>query len=291
MEIRNRKAAKTTALILVCLCATVAALTAAPRTTESATAKRKFTLKFITYNVCALPDMFIFDRNLVMPTSKRLEYIGERLKKYDVAGLQEAFQFKRTILEKELGEYYVGHGADIANIKNVGSGVYTFSRYSVTRIYYERWNPSSGADSFSHKGLVEITTEIAPGLSLDVYNLHGQAGGENSEEIRSINYDQLNNSIKMLSRGTGHPIVMLGDYNCEFGEPACDHLLKITGVKSVIPKQEGVDHIFYDENNSNWKITVLDYKKAFPYDGDGMVNGKYVSDHEAFEATLQFEEK
>lgn len=291
MEKRNKKAAKTTALILICLCASIAALTSAPRSAKSETAKRKYTLKFITYNVCVLPDFIIYDRNLIMPTSKRLEYIGDRLKKYDIIGLQEAFQFKRTIFEKKLGEYFVGHGADIANVKNVGSGVYTFSRFSITRIYYERWTPSSGADSFSLKGLVGVTTEVAPGLSIDVYNLHAQAGGENADQIRTMNYDQLNNGIKMLSRDKKHPIVYLGDYNCRFGEADCDYLLKITGAKSVMENQEGVDHIFIDENNSNWKITVLDYKKAFPYDGDGMVNGKYVSDHEAFEATLQFEEK
>jgi len=136
----------------------------------------------------------------------------------------------------------------------------------------------------SHKGFVAARTVVDPTLEIDVYNLHAQAG---DDEYRLKQFGQLLEAMQSFSFGGGRPVLAIGDFNCEVGKKECDWLIEKAGLIHVDPDPEGIDHIFYNENNSGWDIEVMDYGVAF----DEPVNGKKLSDHDAFEATLRFKKQ
>lgn len=240
------------------------------------------TLNFVTYNVCALPDMITAERNLA-PVRERMPKIGVRLQGYDIVALQEVFVTERSYLERKMRAYYVARGTDGGGMRAPGSGIYTFAHAPIPRVHFERWDGLVIADAYSHKGFVAATVNIGDGLDIDVYNLHAQAGG--FPELRKKNYEQMAEYMKRNSFGSGRPIVALGDFNCEIGEPECKRLLEITGLKHVNPQPYGIDHIFYNENGSNWKISVVSFGTVFA----DKVDGRTLSDHDGFEAKLKFD--
>jgi len=241
-------------------------------------------LKVVTYNVCGLPDLFTYDRNLAQ-MKKRFDYIGEKLNAYDIIGLQEMFVGERSRIESALGKYFVGHGTDTGSALKFGSGVYTFSRWPISKIHYEEWRVSEGPDSLSHKGFVMVTTHLGGGLDMDVYNLHAQAGGRRGLGVD--NMKQLVEAMEFLSFGGGRPVLLIGDFNCEFWDFQCAEFVKNSSADVVYRDQQGVDHIFYHENGSGWKIKVLDHKAVFTE----KLGGRLVSDHNGFEVNFRFEKE
>ncbi len=268
--------------LIVVLCASTTTLAEKDFTAEAKKPLAEYTFKVITYNICGLPDLITYGRNLA-PMDKRFKYIGRNLRRYDIIGLQEAFVKKKSIIENELGAYYQVHGTDTGVANPIGSGVMIFSRWPIYRSHYEKWRKSVGPDALSHKGFVLATTKIGKDLMIDVYNLHAQAGGS-KEKIDIDNMYQLANAMKKLSVGDGNPILLIGDFNCRFGDEQCSVLLKETGVTNVMDGQKGVDHIFYRTNNSGWNIEVESHAVVF----DKKFNGKRISDHEGFEVVFKF---
>lgn len=245
----------------------------------------EYTFKVITYNICGLPDLITYDRNLA-DMDRRFKYIGRKLRRYDIIGLQEAFVKKKSIVENELGSYFQVHGTDVGVSSTIGSGVMTFARWPIYRSHFEKWRKSVGVDSLSHKGFVLATVRINSELWIDVYNLHAQAGGS-KERVDIDNMYQLAEAMRSLSFGNGNPILLIGDFNCRFWDEQCTVLLEETGVENVLAEQEGVDHMFYHENESEWDIEVESHAVVF----DERPKGKLISDHDGFEVVFKFSRK
>ena len=242
----------------------------------------EYDLKVITFNVAGLPDMITFKREFAK-TKKRFAYIGEHLKGYDIIAIQEAFIPEREIIEKSLKDYYVVHGVDVGTVKILGSGVYTFSRWGVTASHFEKWPHLAGADAMSHKGFVAATVKVSPELTIDVYNLHGQT---RYDDLKIENYTHLAEFMKYFSGGSGRPILLIGDFNCRYGDEPCAHVVSSMNMTHAAPDLEGlkVDHIFYNENGSGWSISVQNAALVMTEELDG----KRISDHKGLAATLRF---
>jgi endonuclease/exonuclease/phosphatase family metal-dependent hydrolase len=247
-------------------------------------AKKPLDIRFITYNICALPDLVTVERDLA-PAEKRMPVIGEKLKAYEIIGVQEAFIQERFLMERRLQVYYAVYGGATGRVRTPGSGVAIFSKWRPVKSVYEKWEQSKGYDSLSGKGFVMATIPITDGLAVDVYDFHAQAG---NPEIRTTNYHQLDTALQRYSIGTGRPIVVMGDFNCEVDEPECDWFIAKHGLIHAAGAgvdKSAIDHIFFNENNSGWKISVLnagfEFTKPF--------HGQKLSDHDAFAATLRFE--
>lgn len=250
----------------------------------AARAEAPVDIHVITYNVCGLPDVVTQPRHLG-PAVKRFPLIGEALQKFDIIALQEMFIPERHLIEQKLRLFFVARGADSGFPIAPGSGVYIFSRWSIPRFLFERWDDMHSYDSLSLKGFVASRVVIRDDLQVDVYALHAQAGG--SERYRISNYDQLLREVKTFSIGTGRPFLILGDFNCELGDAECKHLIENGGLSRAPVKGERVDHIFFNENGSQWKISVV--SASFFYAKDP--KGRDLSDHDGIEAVLRFEKK
>ncbi len=272
-------------MLLATCCATLHAAKSAAKPTGKEDLN-SYQIKIVTYNVAGLPDFITFNRKLA-PTKTRFAHIGDLLKKYDIICLQEMFIKDREIIEKKLPSYYVVHGADVGEVKLLGSGVYTFSRWPVTSSHYEKWEHLTDADMLSLKGFVAATVVISPTLSIDVYNLHGQTGKSQDKAAMKIkNFERLAKYMDYQSGGSGRPVLLLGDFNIKTGDEVWNSIMKNTGVVAIPDPVKGKpDHLFYKENGSGWRITVVETGTEF-IDPD---TKKKTSDHIAFQATLKFE--
>jgi endonuclease/exonuclease/phosphatase family metal-dependent hydrolase len=246
--------------------------------------KRVHDVRFLAYNVCGLPDFITQNRGLIRPVKDRFLLIGDRVKNnYDVVAMQEVFVPDRYVLESKMRKFFVARGTDSQVADPTGSGVYIFSKGPIIRSVYERWERMHGPDAWSHKGFVGATTRVPGGPDVDVFSLHAQAGGDS--ETRIDNYRQMLEAIKRFSAGDGRPVIVMGDFNCEAGDEECIWLLKNSHLKDADPKSDGVDHVFYDDNGSGWKISVVSTRLVF----DEKTDGRSLSDHLGLEAVLRFE--
>ena len=278
---RSSSASKRSAFFLCLAFIVLCAVVSAQQKNENR--QRPLELKVLTYNICGLPDYITSERNLITPAKKRLRLIGDLIKGYDIIGLQEVFIPDRYIIERKLRNHFVARGTDSPKANPTGSGIYIFSKGEIRKSIYERWNKLYDFDAFSEKGFVGAVTTLPGSLDIDVYNLHGQASA--GSEARIANYKQLLNAVARFSKGSGRPILILGDFNCAIGEVECTWLLEHSNLKHANPALVDVDNIFYSENGSGWKITVVSAKYVF----NEKVNGKRISDHFGLEAVFRFE--
>jgi len=274
---------KKLAVIMLCAAALLVAAGAARRTSAETAAPRtrdRIELRILTYNICGLPETLTSDRELI-PMKKRYEYFAKKFRGYDIIALQENFDRNREIIEKGLPNYYVARGTDTLGYAKLGSGLYTFSRWTVTGSFFLEWEGMRGYDARSHKGFLAATVKISDGLSIDVYNLHAQAGGEN-RDVRLKGFDMMFEAMEYYSSGSGRPIILLGDFNCGKHYDEVMGLIAARGFIHVKPGLPKVDHIFFKPNGSGWKIEPLRAEKVFTE----RVGGLRFSDHEALETTL-----
>ena len=281
------------ALAMILCCAARIPAKETPSSGASAPAKvaaskgaESFDVKVITYNVAGLPNFITFNRNLA-PTAERFSRIGDRLQQYDIIGIQEAFIPAREIIEKKLGEYYVVHGADVGKVKLMGSGVYIYSKWTVTQSHYEKWQHLADADALSLKGFVSATVNVSPGLAIDVYNVHGQTGKSPDKVVMKLkNYERLARYMEYQSGNSGRPVLLIGDFNVKDGDPVWKSIAEGMGLTMIPDPVKGKpDHLFYKDNGSGWRISVLESGSDFTEE----INGRRFSDHIAFHATLRFE--
>src|SRR6185295_18414199 len=120
----------------------------------------------------------------------------------------------------------------------LGDGLNTFSRFPFDEIIRVRWNGchQSAADCLALKGFSVVRMTIAPGVVVDVYDLHMEAGGDPEDDVlRDEGVTQLSNFIQ--SHSAGRPVIVGGDFNLHtHAEPDSSQfqrLLAETGVLDV----------------------------------------------------------
>lgn len=96
----------------------------------------------------------------------------------------------------------------------VSDGLNRFSRFPFGEVTRRRWVDcdDSAADCLSLKGFSVARTELAPGVCVDVYNLHGEAGSTpNDFDLRDDNTRDLLDFMSDYS--AGRAVIVGGDFN------------------------------------------------------------------------------
>lgn len=96
----------------------------------------------------------------------------------------------------------------------VSDGLNRFSRFPFGEVQRRRWEEcdNSAADCLSLKGFSVARTEVADGVCIDVYNLHGEAGNtENDLRLRDENTTAMIAFIENFS--AGRAVIVGGDFN------------------------------------------------------------------------------
>ena len=250
------------------------------------------TANFITYNVAGLPQV-LSSGDPVHNTSE----IGRRLNRYDVVAVQEDFNYNHFLFGTNKLPYKTKWMGPVP----IGDGLDAMSVYKISDVQRVKWKNCHGADCLTPKGFFYSKLELLNGVTIDFYNLHSNAGSEDSRDTdaRRANLIQVFNYIQTHSEG--RPVIVMGDFNSRYTR-ATDTLeifyqLGFTDTWIEMPREgifpikgadalkdcdnpssgtcETVDRILY-RSNEQVKFKLLDFQK--PRD-EFQRDGADLSDH------------
>lgn len=181
------------------------ALAAAPLAAEGGT------FSVLTYNVAGLPEGLSGSHPLANHPQ-----ISPLLNAYDLIGVQEDFYY-HDLLVADLEHTYQSVKDDSIPF---GDGLNSFSRLPFGDFTRVTWDEcfgqfSNGSDCLTPKGLSFQRHEVEPGVFLDVYNWHADAGNDEEDRAaRRSNTRQLYGLIDAQS--AGNAVIVLGDTNSRY---------------------------------------------------------------------------
>ncbi len=167
---------------------------------------------FLNFNVAGLPSLTASSEK-----AARQKLLGQKVGAdgYDIVAVQEDFGYDGDFAAG-LGMPFRSYGPQSAAF---GDGLNVFSKTAVYNVAREGWNKKGGmlweGDIVSQKGVMLAVVELAPGVYVDVYNLHADAyGGQESVDARYDNFNQTMNFINKYSKD--HAVIVTGDFNEAF---------------------------------------------------------------------------
>ena len=189
----------------------------------------------LSYNVAGLPQEFSKENpGLHMPL------ISPRLNAYDVVLTQENFDWWQPVAGLlDFANYFGRLRQDVTHPYRsgqhpgpfavgvdpsqrpllVGDGLGMLARYPFTEPVRVPWTDCFGgivgpgaADCLAMKGFSMATMTLADGRTVDVYDLHGEAGSDPQDQVlQAADYRQL--AAFVNARSAGHAVVLAGDTN------------------------------------------------------------------------------
>jgi hypothetical protein len=245
-----------------------------------------FTL--LTYNVAGLP-IFVSQSDPV----HNMPQIGALLNLYDVAVVQEDFAYHDAL---NAGAKHVFRSQPLLPDAKVGigDGLNLFSRFPLSHVERVAWRAcsgrfSNGSDCLAPKGFAYGSLELAPGIDVDLYDLHMDSSNAPADiTARAEQADQL--AAYMEHRSAHHAVIVAGDTNMGGeSEQILQQFLKRTGLTDACralscghPRL--IDRVMYKSS------TVVELRASgFVVDSRFVRDdGKDLSDHEAIGVVMQW---
>jgi hypothetical protein len=284
----------------------------------AATKNGRFNL--LTYNVAGLPA----EVSGLRP-GKNLPRIGPLLNRYDVVLTQEDFDWWREgglgagldferyheLLVAETNHQFrsaphpgidpAGVAADRLARVDFGDGLAFLSRYPIDGNARVPWAgcfgqpggaDDGGGDCMALKGFSFGQLTLADGATVDLYNVHGEAGDTDADRaLRAADFEQLARHIEETS--TGRPVIVAGDANLRTDERDEDRqvwstFLEATGLTDACAALDcdspgRVDKVAYRSGDG----VDLDVRAHEPHPKRFVdEEGRPLSDHVALEVTM-----
>jgi hypothetical protein len=195
-------------------------------------------LSMLSYNVAGLPQQFSREN-----PEENLPLISPKLEPYDIVLTQEDFDWwSRTLDNIDFVNYHerlradvtheyqttehpgpqaVGVDTDLRPLPLVGDGLGFLSRFPFENVVRVPWPRCFGGvdvrdggagDCLAMKGFMVGTFQLAEGVVVDIYNLHAEAGGtETDQELQAEDFEVLAEFIDEHSKGRA--VILGGDTN------------------------------------------------------------------------------
>jgi hypothetical protein len=177
--------------------------------TSSATVGGTFSL--LNYNVAGLP--VVHEPPTTLSMEDAATQIGLRLPPYDVVNMQEDFNYHAYIYAGDTHAYRT----PTSGPAGFGDGLNTVSNYSFSDFQRVTWSscyPDNG-DCITPKGFSLMRLRLAPGVYVDYYNLHTNAGTSSGDETaREAEWQQLD--AFMAADSAGNAVIIAGDTNSRY---------------------------------------------------------------------------
>ncbi len=173
----------------------------------------------------------------------------------------------------------------------VSDGLNRFSQGPFDPVIREAWEGcfgelENGADCLAQKGFSVARTTLAAGVTLDIYNLHMEAGnGPEDEQVRDDGVTLLSDFLNAFS--ASEAVIVGGDFNLHSDEEPdstqFQRLLSETGLTDVCdflgcPEPGRIDKFLFRSNDS---LTLTPRSWNFETDVFVTDDGQPLSDHEA----------
>lgn len=206
-------------------------------------------IELLTYNVAGLPE-------IVSPSSpkRNLPLVSPLLNAYDLVVAQEDFVYHEKLVARAAHPYQFEPKP--AKDAFVGNGLTTLSNFPFEGVEHVAWESCNGyltalSDCLSEKGFSVGRVHLSREVSVDIYNIHADAGGDPDDvEARRSEYEQLAHYVQGHSKGRA--VVLAGDTNLDGAVPedraVLDRFLSATGLadscRQVTCTFEGIDRVF-----------------------------------------------
>lgn len=247
------------------------------------------TIHAITLNVAGLPEGLSSGYPL-----KNTAEMGIRLNNYDLVNVQEDFNYNHLLYGKSNHKYKTKWDGPVP----FGDGLNTMSNYKISNLDRKKWKNCNGTDCLTPKGFSYSQIEIVDGITIDLYNIHANAGSGDIKdtEARRSNLIQIFEYIQEKSKGRA--LIVMGDFNSRYTRTADtleifqqlnlidtwldfarngvypnkndDNLTECSDPSSAIC--ETVDRIFF-RSSGQIEFRILDYQKPraeFQRDGEDL---------------------
>ena len=239
--------------------------------------------RLLTYNVAGLPE-------LVSPShpATNMPLISPLLNLYDVAFVQEDFSYHSAL--NSLAKHEFRSALMRSTLSLMPDGLSMFSSFPLSETRRQRWTRCSGfvdraCDCLADKGFSYTQLEVSPGLTIDAYNVHADAGDDPSDiDARRRNFAEL--ELFILNRSRGHAVIVAGDTNLSVVSSSADastleHFSKSTGLvdacEHVSCPDTEIDRVFY-RGNGNVELGATGWWKDLRF---VTPDGQELSDHPA----------
>lgn len=265
---------------------------------------REVEFELLTYNVAGLPEVLSGSE-----PSVNTELIGPLLNDYDVVLVQESWRTpddNPTDLRTyhEILEAASTHEQQSVPLPaplgtepdrptaQLSDGLNRFSDFAFEPVVRRRWTTcgEASADCLSLKGFSVARTTLASGLEVDIYNLHMDAGGEDSA-VRAENVAEL--SAFIVEESAGRAVIVGGDFNLHIDEePDATQfadLLVATGLADVCTdldcdEPNRIDKVLF---RSDGGVTLEPIGWMAEIDAFTRADGEPLSDHDAIAVTFR----
>jgi endonuclease/exonuclease/phosphatase family metal-dependent hydrolase len=207
------------------------------------------TFELVTYNVAGLPEGLSGSHPLA-----NLPLIGKLLNQYDIALVQEDFAYPLE-LRRELHHAH-GTPAFVREARlDFGDGLSQFARSPFSAFVRVPWQSCNGVfdaffDCLTPKGFTSARHSFSDGVTVDVYNLHMDAGWSDADKAaRESQVTQLVSAIRQQS--AGNAVIVGGDTNISWRERGLlDRLLAGAELRDACAQARcaepwRVDRVFY----------------------------------------------
>jgi endonuclease/exonuclease/phosphatase family metal-dependent hydrolase len=247
-------------------------------------------LRVLTYNVAGLPQgLSSSNPNVDIPQ------ISPKLDAYDLVCTQEDFVFNAQLIASDHHAHRTTPLFGYATF--VGDGLDTFSDAPFTPPHRVKWSVSHGVihydnDALASKGFSFVRMEVSPGVTIDVYDLHADAGGDAGDEsARQTQYQQLAQFVAYFS--LDQPVIICGDTNLETARSTTDEttlqtLLAATGTTDMARTLGGdpgcIDRIMI-RSTPHLTFTPVRWRLADEFKD---AQGNPLSDHDAVNVDLDW---
>jgi hypothetical protein len=299
------------AALIIATAALPAAAVAA--TGERASEQPSGRFSALTYNVAGLPAALSGSEPDV-----NTELISPLLNAYDLVLVQESWinpdppipglEVFHEVLVSQVTHPYLSEpappplGSDPRRPEAfVSDGLNRMSRFPFGELTRVMWDNCFGgadtsdggaADCLSQKGFSVATTAIAPGVEVDVYNLHAEAGNTPPDQrYRAADFEQL--AAFIAARSGGRAVVVGGDFNLNtdraVDREVFDAFLAATGltdVCGVLDCGDDADRIDKFVYRSGGGVTIAPLTHRFERETFRRADGAPLSDHDPLAVTF-----
>lgn len=184
----------------------------------------------LSFNVAGLPK-FLNDNGQSgdKDTNTRLMGTVMAQRGFDIIHVQEDFNYHKELYETDNHPYR----SSTSGGAGIGSGLNTLANFPFTDYRRIKWANCNGVfdsanDCLTPKGFTFTRHQVAPGVEVDAYNVHLDAGSKSGDfKARRGNFAQL--SAYIAANSPTNPVLIFGDFNSRYTR-AEDNIRALTQV-------------------------------------------------------------
>lgn len=237
-------------------------------------------LSVLTYNIAGLPQQFS-----EADPQQNIPKISPLLNDYDLVLVQENFMFQYGLFDETEHPFRLPEIQAEEETTFNKNGLSSLSIFPIGRTYSQQWYNCHGVfedgnDCLTPKGFTVSEYEVMPGVWIDIYNIHLDAGTSPADtQARALQIEQLTAMLKIRSRNKA--VIVAGDTNLDLSEQYLfEKLLREGELRDSCttldcPEPYLLDKVLY--KNSVWiQIEPVDWHIPINFTNE---KGELLSDH------------